>query len=83
MTSPALLYLSLDPPSISEAVTAPVAAEPVTLAALGITSRFIHADQGEPTRRERGYATMQLAGPNVSGFPPAGRASPVLGKESQ
>ena len=83
MTSPALLYLSLDTHSISEAFTAPTAAEAVTLAALGITSRFIHADQGEPTRRERGYATMQLASPDVFGFPPAGRASPLLGEESQ
>jgi hypothetical protein len=83
MTSPALLSLSLDTHSISAAFTAPAAAEAVTLAALGITSRFLHADQGEPTRRERGYATMQLAGPNVFGFPPTGRASPLLGEESQ
>jgi hypothetical protein len=83
MTSPALLSLSLDTHGISEALTATTAAEAVTLAALGITSRFIHADQGEPTRRERGYATMQLAGPNVFGFPPTGRASPLLGEESQ
>jgi hypothetical protein len=83
MTSPALLYPGLGIPSISGAVTAPTAAEAVTLAALGITSRFIHADQSEPTRRERGYATMQLAGPNVFGFPPTGRASPLLGEESQ
>jgi hypothetical protein len=69
MTPPPLLHLSLGTDSIPEAVTAPTATEAVTLAALGITSPFIHADQGEPTRRERGYATMQLAGPNVSGFP--------------
>ena len=72
MTSPALLYLSLDTHSTSEAFTA-----------LGITSRFMHADRGEPTRRERGNATVQLAGPNVFGFPPAGRASPLLAEESQ
>ena len=83
MTSPTLLYLSRDTHSISEAFTAITAAEAVILAALGITSRFIHADQGEPTRRERGYATMQLAGSDVFGFPPAGRASPLLGEESQ
>ncbi len=83
MTSPALLYLSLDTPSISEAFTATTAAEAVILAAAGITSRFIHADQGGPTRRERGCATMQLAGPNVFGFPSTGRASPLLGEESQ
>ena len=83
MTSPTLLDLSLDTPSISGAFTAPTAAEAVTMAALGITSRFIHADQGEPTRRERGHATMQLAGPNVFGFPPTGRASPPLGEEPQ
>jgi glyoxalase family protein len=81
MTSPALLDLSLDTPSIFGAFTAPAAAEAVTLAAVGITSRFLHADQGEPTRRERGHATMQVAGPNVSGFPPTGRASPLLGEE--
>jgi hypothetical protein len=69
MTSPALPYPSLDTHSISEAFTATTAAEAVTLAALGITSRFMHADQGEPTRRERGYATMQLACPNVFGSP--------------
>jgi hypothetical protein len=45
--------------------------------------RFIHADHGEPTRRERGNATVQLAGPNVFGFPPTGRASPLLAEESQ
>jgi hypothetical protein len=83
MTSAALLYLSLDTPSISGAFTATTAAEAVTLAAPGITSPFIHAGQGEPTRRERGYATMQLADPNVLGFPPTGRASPLLGEESQ
>jgi len=83
MTWPAPLYLSLDTRSIFGAFTAPAAAEAVTLAARGITSRFIHADQGEPTRRERGHATMQLAGPNVFGFPPAGRASPLPGEESQ
>ena len=83
MTSPALLYLSLDTHSISEAFTATTTAEAVTLAALGITSRFIHADQGEPTRRERGYAAMQLANPGMSGSPRAGRASPLLGEESQ
>jgi len=38
----------------------------------------MHADQGEPTRRERGYATMQLAGPDVFGFSPAGRALGAL-----
>lgn len=83
MTSPALLYLSLDTHSISGAFTATTAAEVVILAALGITSRFIHADQGEPTRRERGGATMHLAAPGVFGFPPTGRASPLLGEESQ
>ncbi len=57
MTSPALLDLGLDTPSISGAFTAPAAAEAVIMAVLGITSRFIHADQGEPTRRKRGYAT--------------------------
>jgi hypothetical protein len=69
MTSPALLDPSLDTPSISAAFTAPAAAEAVTWAAVGITSRFIHADQGVPTRCERGHATIQLAGPNVFGFP--------------
>ena len=54
MTSPTVLYLRLDTHSISGAFTATTAAEAVTLAALGITSRFLHADQGEPTRRERG-----------------------------
>jgi hypothetical protein len=83
MTPPALLYLGPGTPSISEAVTARTAAEAVTLAARGVTSRFIHADRGEPARRERGYTTMQLAGPNVSGFPPTGRASHLLGEESQ
>jgi hypothetical protein len=83
MTSPAPLYLRLDTHSISEAFTATTAAEAVILAALEITSRFIHADQGEPTRRERGYATMQLAGPNVFGFPPDGPSEPLLGEESQ
>ena len=83
MTSPALRYLSLDTPSISEAFTAPTAAEAVIPAALAMTSRFIHADQGEPDRRERGYATTQLVGPNVFGFPPTGRTSPLLGEESQ
>jgi hypothetical protein len=83
MTSPALLYLSLDTHSIAEAFTATTAAEAVILAALGITSRFIHADQGEPSRRERGYATTQLACKGVFGFPPTGRASPLLGEESQ
>lgn len=83
MTSPALLDLSRDTPGISGAFAAPAAAEAVILAAVGITSRFIHADQGEPARRERGHATMQLAGPNVSGFPPAGRASPLLEEEPQ
>jgi hypothetical protein len=83
MTSPALLYLSRDTHGISGAFTATTAAEAVILAAVRITSRFIHADQGEPTRRERGYATMQLVGPNVFGFPPTGRASPLLGEESQ
>ena len=68
--SPAFLYLSPDIPSISGAFTAPAAAEAVILAAVGITSRFIHADQGEPTRRERGNGTMQLAGPNVFGSLP-------------
>jgi hypothetical protein len=82
MTSPALLYLRLDTPSISEAFTAPTAAEAVILAALGITSRFIHAGQGEPTRRERGYATMQLAGPDMFGSPD-GPSEPLLGEESQ
>ena len=72
MTSPTLLDLSLDTPSISGAFTAPTAAEAVTMAALGITSRFIHADQGEPTRRERGHATMQLAGPKRVRVPPDG-----------
>lgn len=81
MTSPALLDLSLDTRSISGAFSA--AAEAVILAALGITSRFIHANQGEPTRPERGYTTMQLAGPNVFGFPLTGRASPLPGEESQ
>ena len=83
MTSPALLSLSLDTSGIPEALTATTAAEAVILAALRIASRFIHADRREPTRRERGYATMPLAGPNVSGFPLAGRASPLLGEESQ
>jgi len=83
MTSPTVLYLRLDTHSISGAFTATTAAEAVTLAALGITSRFLHADQGEPTRRERGYTTMQLAAPDVFGFPPTGRASPLLGEESQ
>jgi hypothetical protein len=83
MTSPALLDLSLDTSSISGAFTATTAAEAVTLAAVGITSRFVHAGQGEPARRERGYAAMQLAGPTVFGFPPTGRASPLLGEESQ
>ena len=83
MTSPTLLYLGLGTPSNSEAFTAPTAAEAVTLAAPGITSRFIRAGQGEPARRERGHATMRLAGPNVFGFPPTGRASPLLGEESQ
>ena len=83
MTSPALLNLSLDTHSIAEAFTAPTDAEAVTLAALGITSRFIHADHGEPTRGERGNATVQLAGPNVFGFPPTGRACPLLAEESQ
>jgi hypothetical protein len=82
MTSPALPYRSLDTPRISSAFTATTAAEAVTLAAPGITSRLRHADQREPTRRERGYATMQLAGPGVSGFPPTGRASPLLAEES-
>src|SRR5690348_10081794 len=41
MTSPALLHRSLDTPSISRAFTATTAAEPVTLAAPGITSRFL------------------------------------------
>jgi hypothetical protein len=78
MTSPAPLYLSLDTRSLSGAFTAPAAAEAVTSAAPGITSWFIHADQREPTRRERGHATRQLAGPAVSGFPPAGRALGAL-----
>jgi hypothetical protein len=83
MTSPALLYVSRDAHGISGAFTAPAAAEAVILAAPGITSRFIHADQSEPARRERGHATMQLAGPTVSGVPPTGRASPLLGEEPQ
>jgi hypothetical protein len=83
MTSPAFLCLSLDTHGISGAFPAATAAEAVILAGFGITSRFIHADQGEPTRRERGYATMQLAGPDLFGFPPTGRASPLLGEESQ
>ena len=78
MTSPALLDPSRDTPSISGAFTAAAAAEAVSLAALGITSRFIHAGQGEPAGGERGHATMQLAGPDVSGFPPAGRALGAL-----
>ena len=40
MTSPALLHLSLDTDSISEASTATTGAGAVILAALGITSRF-------------------------------------------
>jgi hypothetical protein len=81
MTSPALLHLSLDTPGISGAST--TAAGAVILAAPGITSRLNHAGQGEPARREPGYATMQLAGPNVFGFPLTGRASPLPGEESQ
>jgi hypothetical protein len=82
MTSPTLLYRSLDTPSISRAFTATTAAEPVILAAPGNTSRFLHADQREPTRRERGNATVQLACKGVSGFPPTGRASPLLAEEA-
>jgi hypothetical protein len=74
MKSPARLYLSLDTHSISEAFTAITAAEAVILPALGIASRLIHADQGEPTGPEWGYATMQRADPNAFGFPPTGRA---------
>ena len=82
MTSPALLYLSVGTHDVSEAFTAAAAAQAVILAALEITSRFIHADRGEPTRREGGYATMQLGGPGVFGFPPTSRASPLLGEET-
>ena len=81
MTSPALRGVSLDSPGISGAFTAPAAAGAVIVAAAGITSRFNHAGQGGPARRERGHATRQLAGPDVSGFPPAGRASPLPGEE--
>jgi hypothetical protein len=53
MTSPALLCLSLDTDSISEAfITANTAAEAVIVAALEITSLFTHADQRGPARRE-------------------------------
>ena len=83
MTSPALRGVSHDSNGISGAFTATTAAGAVILAALGTTSRLNHAGQGEPTRRERGYATLQLAGPNVFGFSPTGRASPLLGEESQ
>ena len=83
MTSPAPLCLSRDTHRVSGAFTAPAAAEGVILAVLGITSRFIHAGQGEPARRERGYATLQLAGPDVSGFRPDGPGEPLSGKESQ
>jgi hypothetical protein len=76
MTSPAFLYLSLDTHSISGAFPAATAAEAVILAGFGITSRFVHADQGEPTRRERGYATMQLAGPDLFGFPRRAERAP-------
>lgn len=83
MTSPTLLCLSIGTHDVSGAFTAAAAAQAVILAALGIISRFIHADQGEPTRRERCYTTMQLAGPNVFGFPTTGRASSLPGEESQ
>jgi hypothetical protein len=69
MTSPALLYLSFDTHSISEAFTATTAAEAVILAALGITSRFIHADQGEPTKREWVTPRCSLPARTCSGFP--------------
>ena len=69
MTSPTLLYLSVDTHSISEAFTATTAAEAVILAALGITSRFIHADQGEPTRREWVTPRCDLPTRTCSGFP--------------
>jgi hypothetical protein len=78
MTSPALLYLSLDTHSISEAFTATTAAEAVILAALGITSRFIHADQGEPARREWVTPRCSLPARTCSGFPPTGRALGAL-----
>jgi len=83
MTSPALRGVSRDTPGIAGAVTATTAAGAVIVAAAGTTSRFNRAGQGGPARRERGDATRQLAGPDVSGFPPAGRASPLPGKEPQ
>ena len=72
MTSPALLYLSRDTHSISEAFTATSAAEAVIFAARGITSRFIYA-QGQTHETRVGYATMQLADPDVFGFSPDGK----------
>ena len=83
MTSPALLYLSLDTASISEAFTAPTAAEAVILAALGITSRFIHADQGEPDRRERVTPRRSLSARTCPGSPRRAERAPLLGEESQ
>lgn len=68
MTSSALLHLSLDTHSIPGAFTAATAAEAVILAALGITSRFTHADQGEPTRREWVTPSCSLAARTCSGF---------------
>jgi hypothetical protein len=78
MTSPALRYLSLDTHSMSGAFTAPTAAESVILAVLGITSRFIYADQCEPTRRERVTPRCSVSARTCSGFPPTGRALGAL-----
>jgi hypothetical protein len=83
MTSPALPYLSCDTRSISGAFTAAMAAEAVILAALGITSRFMHAGQGKPARRERVTPRCGLPARTCPGFAPTGRASPLLGEESQ
>jgi hypothetical protein len=67
MTSPALLYRSLDTHGICGALTATAAAEAVTLAAPGITSRFMHAGQrvrppgGWPARACRGFPRRAAA----------------------
>jgi hypothetical protein len=44
------LYLSYDTASISEAFAVTTAAEAALLAVIAISSRFVHADQGQPKR---------------------------------
>ena len=78
MTSPALLPLSLDADVISGAFTATTAAEAVILAALGITSRFVYADQRGPTRREWVTRRCSLPARTCPGFPPTGQALETL-----